>query len=46
MRMAEVEKALRQEQGQNRMIKNHYDKMAVQLEVTSKNSIQAVLFNQ
>ncbi len=44
MRIADVEGALRQQQAQNKMIKNHYDKILAQLENASKATIQAVLF--
>jgi hypothetical protein len=35
---------VRQQQAQNKMIKNQYDKILAQLEVISKSTIQAVLF--
>lgn len=46
MRIADVEKALRQQQAQNKMIKNHYEKILAQLEIMTKNTIQVSLFER
>lgn len=42
--MAEVEKAIRAEQAQNKMIRNQYDKLKNQLEAIAKKTVQEVLF--
>ena len=44
MRIADLEKAIRIEQTQNKMIRNQYDKLLSQVEGVSKKTIQAVLF--
>lgn len=46
MRISDVERALRQQQAQNKMIKNHYEKILAQLEVLTKNTIQVSLFER
>ena len=43
-RVAEVEKAIRAEQAQNKMIRNQYDKLKNQLEAIAKKTVQEVLF--
>lgn len=42
--MADLDRAFRQQQAQNKLIKNHYDKLLSQLEVITKNTIQAAIF--
>lgn len=44
MRIAEVQRALRAQQAQNRMIKNQYQKLMTQMENVTKKNIQLVLF--
>ena len=44
IRIADVERALRAQQAQNKMIRNQYEKMMTQLEAVTKKNIQAVLF--
>jgi hypothetical protein len=44
IRITDLERAIKQQQAQNKMIQNHYEKILVQLEAQSKNAIQAVLF--
>ena len=44
MRIVDLERALRQQQTQNKMIKNHYEKILAQLEVMTKSTIHDVLF--
>lgn len=44
MRIADVERALRQQQAQNKMIKNQYEKILAQLEAMTKSTIHDVLF--
>lgn len=44
IRIADVERALRAQAAQNKMIKNQYEKMMTQLEAVTKKNIQAVLF--
>lgn len=44
LRINDLERAVRQQQSQNKMIKNHYEKVLAQLEALTKNAIQAVLF--
>jgi hypothetical protein len=44
LRITDLERAVRQQQAQNKMIKNHYEKILSQLEVVSKNTIQTAIF--
>ena len=44
MRIADLEKAIRIEQTQNKMIRNQYDKLMGQVESVAKMTIQGVLF--
>ena len=44
IRIADVERALRAQVAQNKMIKNQYEKMMTQLEAVAKKNIQAVLY--
>lgn len=44
LRINDLERAVRQQQSQNKMIKNHYEKVLAQLEALTKKAIQAVLF--
>jgi hypothetical protein len=44
MRIADLERALRQQQSQNRLLQNHYEKILAQLESLSKTTIHSVLF--
>ena len=44
MRIADLEKAIRIEQTQNKMIRNQYDKLMGQVESVAKKTIQGVLF--
>lgn len=44
MRIADLEKAVRVEQAQNKMIRNQYDKLLGQVETVAKRTVQAVLF--
>ena len=44
LRITDLERAVRQQQAQNKMIRNHYDKILAQLEAHTKNTIQAAIF--
>lgn len=44
IRIADLQKAIRVEQTQNKMIRNQYDKLLSQVQSVSKKTIQAVLF--
>jgi hypothetical protein len=44
MRIADLEKAMRVEQTQNKMIRNQYEKLMGQVEAVAKKTIQGVLF--
>jgi hypothetical protein len=44
LRIADLEKAVRVELAQNKMIRNQYDKLLSQIEGAAKKTIQIVLF--
>lgn len=44
IRIIDVEKALRSQLTQNKMLKNQYEKLRNQLETLTKKNIQAILF--
>ena len=44
VRIMDVEKALRSQQTQNKMLKNQYEKLRSHVETLCKKNIQAVLF--
>jgi hypothetical protein len=45
IRIADLEKAIRVEQTQNKMIRNQYEKLIGQVEAVAKKTIQGVLFD-